>query len=270
MKTIKILLFLLIGFSPILFVACEKNPDDKTINIFSVQDDKTLGLQTKTEIFNDPVNFPILDSVQYADAYTYLRGIVKSILDADKVYYKDEFPWETYIIKDDNVLNAFCAPGGYIFVYTGLIKYLDSEDELAGVLGHEIAHADRRHTTDQLTKQYGVGVLLDVVFGRDNNALKNIVGNLLSLKYSRTDETEADKYSVIYLCPTQYKADGAAGFFKKLIDNGQGTGNFEFLSTHPNPDNRVENIQKEKTDRNCSGTETLIERYNNFKNVLLP
>ena len=192
MKTIKILLFLLIGFSPILFVACEKNPDDKTINIFSVQDDKTLGLQTKTEIFKDPVNFPILDSIQYADAYTYLRGIVKSILDADKVYYKDEFPWETYIIKDDNVLNAFCAPGGYIFVYTGLIKYLDSEDELAGVLGHEIAHADRRHTTDQLTKQYGVGVLLDVVFGRDNNALKNIVSNLLSLKYSRTDETEAE------------------------------------------------------------------------------
>jgi predicted Zn-dependent protease len=270
MKTIKILLFLLIGFSPILFVACEKNPDDKTINIFSVEDDKTLGLQTKTEIFNDPVNFPILDSIQYADAYTYLRGIVKSILDADKVYYKDEFPWETYIIKDDNVLNAFCAPGGYIFVYTGLIKYLDSEDELAGVLGHEIAHADRRHTTDQLTKQYGVGVLLDVVFGRDNNALKNIVSNLLSLKYSRTDETEADKYSVIYLCPTQYRADGAAGFFKKLIDSGQGTGNFEFLSTHPNPDNRVENIEKEKTDRNCPGTDIFTERYNNFKNVLLP
>ena len=54
------------------------------------------------------------------------------------------------------MLNAFCTPGGYIYVYTGLIKYLDNEAQLAGVLGHEIAHADLRHVTDQLTEQYGV------------------------------------------------------------------------------------------------------------------
>ena len=64
------------------------------------------------------------------------------------------------IIHDDSTLNAFCTPGGYIYIYTGILKFLDSEDEFAGVLGHEIAHADLRHSTRQMTKQYGVQILL--------------------------------------------------------------------------------------------------------------
>jgi predicted Zn-dependent protease len=270
MNKIKLFLLLAIPALPFVLDGCRKNPDDPGVNIFTVEDDKALGLQVKDEIFNTPADYPILDSVAYSGAYSYLRNIVKKILDADKVYYKDEFVWETYIIKDDSILNAFCAPGGYMFVYTGLIKYLDAEHELAGVMGHEMAHADRRHTTDQLTKQYGISVLLSVVFGSDNNTLKNIVANLLSLKYSRDDEKEADKYSVVYLCPTDYQADGASAFFQKLIDEGRGTGQWEFLSTHPSPENRVENIKNNKSELNCSGSGTFDTQYANFKNNMLP
>ena len=70
------------------------------------------------------------------------------------------------LIDDDKTLNAFCTPGGFIYVYTGLIKFLDSEDQLAGVMGHEIAHAALRHSTRQMTKVYGVQTLLQVATGR--------------------------------------------------------------------------------------------------------
>lgn len=269
-NSIKLVSFLALGSLPIVLESCKKNPDDNTINIFTIADDKKLGLQVKAEIFNNPSQYPILDTVQYAQAYNYLRGIVTKILDGGKVYYKNDFVWETYIIQDDNVLNAFCTPGGYMFVYTGLIKYLDAENELAGVMGHEIAHADRRHSTDAMTRDYGISVLLGVVLGEDNQTLKNIAGNLLSLKYSRNAETEADKYSVTYLCPTSYKADGAAAFFQKMIDNGDGGGQLEWLSTHPSPDNRVQNITTEKNDQNCSGSGTFDADYANFKTNLIP
>ncbi len=255
---------------PFVMESCKKNPDDNTINIFTLSDDKKLGLQVKEEIFNSPSDYPILDSVQYKGAYDYLRGIVTKILDGGEVFYKDEFLWETYIIQDDNVLNAFCTPGGYMFVYTGLIKYLEAEHELAGVMGHEIAHADRRHSTDALTRQYGIEVLLNVTFGSDPSTLKNITGNLLTLKYSRSAESEADEYSVRYLCPTDYEASGASAFFQKLIDNGEGGGSLEWFSTHPSPDDRVKNIKDKDQELNCSGTGTFDAAYQNFKTNLIP
>ena len=73
------------------------------------------------------------------------------MMDDEHVADFSDFDWELKIIHDDETLNAFCAPGGYIYVYTGLIKFLAHEDNLAGVIGHEIAHADLRHSTQQLT-----------------------------------------------------------------------------------------------------------------------
>lgn len=270
MKKFSLILFLLLAAVPLVLESCRKNPDDNTINIFTLEDDKNLGLQVKNEIFGNPSEYPILDTVQYAQAYSYLRGIVGKILDGGQVFYKDEFGWETYIIHDDNVLNAFCTPGGYMFVYTGLIKFLDAEHQLAGVMGHEIAHADRRHSTDAITRQYGISVLMSVVLGNNPGALANIANSLVSLKFSRTAETEADEYSVKYLCPTHYKADGAAAFFQKLIDNGQGGGSLDWFSTHPSPDNRVANITENATNLKCTGSSTFDAEYSNFKSNLIP
>lgn len=262
------------GFAAIslLFLSnCSSNPDDNSINIFSVQDDIALGQQVKAEIAASPSEYPMLSETQYAGAYAYLRGIVDKILAADKVFYKDEFAWETYIIQDDNVINAFCVPGGYMYVYTGLIKYLNSEDELAGVMGHEMAHADRRHSTDQMTKQYGIELLLGIVLGNNQGTLSTIASNMLLLKYSRDAEREADQYGVTYLCPTNYKADGFANFFDSLASDTQNGGGInDFFSTHPSPDERVESIKEEKITLGCAGSQTFDVEYANFKNNLIP
>ncbi len=250
-----------------LFVlnSCKNN---QGVNLFSIKEDKRLGLKLKDEITSKPDEYPILDEEKYRTTYEYLHRIRDSILNSGIILYKDEFAWELKIIQDDSVLNAFCAPGGYIYVYTGLLKFLDSEDQLAGVLAHEIAHADKRHSTEQLTKSYGVSLLLRVVLGNDIAILGDIARGLISLKFSRSDEKEADEYSVKYLCETNYNAAGAAGFFEKLQEKKE-EGYFpEFLSTHPSSDDRVEKINEHKTAGGCGGTKTFDERYEELKSIL--
>lgn len=265
MNITKTLFYSIIASSAISLAGCSK--DGGGINIFSIEDDKQLGLQTKSQIEADPGQFPVLDPATHAAAYSYINALRDDILASGKVIHKDDFIWEVKIIKNDEVQNAFCTPGGYIYVYTGLIKYLDNKSALAGVMGHEMAHADRRHSTTQMTKTYGVQTLLDVVVGKNQGLLTQIGAELVNLKFSRSDESEADEYSVKYLCPTKYHADGAAYFFQKIIDMGSSNPP-EFLSTHPNPDNRVSNIKQKATDGGCVSSiasNEEVDGYNTFK-----
>src|SRR5690554_2886155 len=262
----KKLFFALSAVAIMTFGSCTKGDG---INIFTIQDDIELGRQTKQQIESDPATFPILNPAQYPQQYTFIRGIVQDVLDQGEVKYKDEFDWEIHII-DSDVKNAFCTPGGYMYVYTGLIKYLDSVSSLAGVIGHEMAHADKRHSTKLLTQKYGVQTLLDVLLGENQNLLTQIGAELVSLRFSRKEEKQADEYSVIYLCPSEYHADGAANFFDK-INNESSNQVPEFLSTHPNPENRVENIRGKAEDMNCQSTidpTVDIDGYLSFKNSL--
>jgi beta-barrel assembly-enhancing protease len=242
--------------------------EDGDINIFTIQDDLSLGAQVSAELESDPAfKAKIIDSTARPDIYKYVYGLRDSILNTGLVRYKDLFPWRIRVIND-TILNAFCTPGGYIYVYTGLIKFLESEDQLTGVMGHEMAHADRRHSTDALTRQYGLQLLFDIVFGQDKGQVVRIAAGIKELAYSRKNESEADDQSVIWLCPTAYNAAGAAGFFDKLIQLGQSGGTPEFLSTHPSPENRVQAILDKKTALGCKTGQTFQTRFNTFKSTL--
>lgn len=253
MNKITISLFTLI----LVFAACSKDsgvtedkcagkyaPSTVTNLLISLDQDKQLGLATVAEIEKNATEYPLLDSASNKVAYGHINRIIKNILDSGGVYYRNEFAWQVKIIKNDDVLNAFCTPGGYIYVYTGLIKYLDNETQLAGVLGHEIAHADKRHGAKQMVENYGLQSLLSILSGGNPGALTTLANNLIGLKFSRNDESEADKFSVKYLNSTSYDARGAKYFFEKLITAGQSGNTPAFLSTHPNPETRVADITK--------------------------
>ncbi|NOY26955.1 MAG: M48 family metalloprotease [Oligoflexia bacterium] len=220
------------------------------INIFSIQDDKDLGAQLADEILADPATYPILDENSYPDAYDALYEMRDELLATGQLQYADEFDWQVSIIDDDETLNAFAAPGGYIYVYTGLMRYLDYQDYFMGVLGHEMAHADERHSTQQLTKLYGMTTLLGVILGDDPGLAAEIAASLLTLSFSRTAEAEADSDSVYYLCETDWAANGAAGFFEELLAEG-GTEIPEFLSTHPSSESRVADINALADELGC-------------------
>jgi len=248
----------------------------KNWNSYSIDDDKKLGAQVAAEIASKPAQFPILPEKGNEEAYAFVRGIANQIINSGRVKNKNNFKWEVHIIKDDKTLNAFCTPGGYIYVYTGLIKFLDYEDELAGVMGHEIAHADLRHSTKQLTKSQGTAVLAQILaigaagaggaaVGQAAQSLAQVATAVVGLKFSRTHEREADKFSVFYLCNSNYNAAGCAGFFKKMKGRPSPP---VFLSSHPDPGNRVQDITKQAQALKCQQQNSDNTRFNRIKSLL--
>ncbi len=266
MLTKKFILMLAVVYSA-TFLSCSGTKSGGGFNLFTIEDDIALGKQFSQEIEKDQKNYPLLPEKGNEQVYSYIRGITKKIIGSGKVAYADKFAWQVKIIDDDKTLNAFAVPGGYLYVYTGLIKYLDTEDQLAGVMGHEIAHAAQRHSTQQMTKLYGLDALTQIITGKsDPGLLSQIALSLLSMKFSRSHESEADDYSVIYLCGTSYNAAGAAGFFEKM--QGQGGNPPEFLSTHPNPGNRINDIKKKAQEMACQGNSTNKTEYAKIKKLL--
>lgn len=248
--------------------ACE---DDGGALFISIPQQQRLGQQFDSTILANPAEYPILSEAEYPEANAYLQNIFQRILQSDDIEHRDAFDWQIRLIENDSVLNAFATPGGYVYVYTGLIKYLDREDDLAGVLGHEIAHADEEHSARNMERAYGINVLLSIVLGNNPSELTQIVTNsatgLLSLSYGRDLETEADERSVAYLADTRYDCAGARSFFQKLEASGP-TRTPEFLSTHPNPGNRVEHITQTAQEIGCSTEPDNPSSYEDFKNLL--
>lgn len=254
--------------SVVLF-ACglgSKGGSGKKFNLFTIQQDREFGAQVAAEIDGNRTEYPLLDSARNRDVYSYLYKVRDKILITGKVKHKADFQWRLRVIKNDSIMNAFCTPGGYIYIYTGILRFLDNEAEFAGVLAHEIAHADLRHSTRQMTKIYGIQVLLQIIAG-DRQMIKEVTAGIINLKFSREHETEADYNSVMYLCPTDYNAAGGAGFFRKIQALG-GSKVPAFLSTHPNPTNRIEHFENTKTTLGCAGGKDFLTEYKAMVNKL--
>lgn len=260
--------WLVSGFLAIIAVSgCSKSDN---INLFSVSDDIALGQQVDAEIRNSPQEFNILDSAQHVAAYAHLYRIRNTILaSATEMNNKDVFAWRCAIVDNDTVINAFCTPGGYMYFYTGLIRMLNNEAEFAGVMAHEMVHADRRHTTDQLTIIYGLDLLVGLLLGNNPNELGQIAaalaGNLGLLAYSRSNEYVADKYAVRYLYPSEYDAPSLREFFVMMQNQPHPP---VFLSTHPNPEDRLEKIDEEFLALGGVHGEFFQARYEELKSTL--
>ena len=257
---------LLVLTSLVMLSSCS----DDDINFFTLEQDIQFGAQLDSAILANPKEYPILDRAKYAEAYTHIERVMNSILKSDDLRYSKVFPWQVKIIHNDDVINAFAAPGGYLYFYTGLIKFLDNEAQLAGVMAHEIAHADRRHSTQILTRQYGFSILLSIVMGDNPTVLEQILSQLAlggtMLKYSRDNEYEADKYAITYLYDTDYHPLEMANFFNKMMGSTQKIP--EFLSTHPSDENRIKNIEQVWKSLGGRAGYTYENRYNDFRNSL--
>jgi len=228
-----------------VFQSCEQS------NIFSDEDDVKLGEDFDKEIKAHPKEFPMLEGHQQIKDYVTDMG--REILKSPKIKKKNIYPYNFQIVND-TIINAFCTPGGFVYVYTGLMKFVDNESALAGVVGHEIAHAEKRHVTQRLTAYYGVSALLSFMLGGNPSMLAEIAANLFVglafLKNSRDDETEADYYSIQYLKSTKWYPGGITFFFDKIKEEqrkkGETPGDLDaLLSTHPLPDDRIEFVNKE-------------------------
>jgi len=266
----KAVIILLSVFFMTWLVSCD---EDGGINFFTLDQDVEFGEEFHNQLLNNPEEYPILSETAYPDAYNHLETIRDELLKSDDLRYAEEFSWDVYIIENDDVLNAFCVPGGKMYFYTGIIKFLDNEAEFAGVMAHEMAHADKRHTTKTMTKQYGFSMLLSALLGDDPGTLAQIAADLAqglgSLAFSRDHEYEADEYAVRYTADGtgdyNYYPKGISAFFEKM--EGQASAP-EFLSTHPSPDNRLESIDEFWVSIGSPDGEDYASRYQEFKNSL--
>jgi len=270
MKNKTLILVLLIFSTITLLDSCKKDgDDDPSINIFTIEDDIALGLSVEQEIAANPIDYPILDYAEYPEAYYHIYRIRDSLLNTGKVAYSDVFDWQIKIIHNDSVLNAFAVPGGYMYFYTGIIKFLDNESQFAGVLGHEMAHVARRHSTDQLTKAFGLQILFSILLGDNPTVIAQIAADLASglstLAFSRDNEYEADEFSVKYLYETAYDSRGIDAFFQKMEGAAHPP---TFLSTHPSPEDRSEKITEVWTSLGGKVGLEFEESYKEFKNSL--
>jgi predicted Zn-dependent protease len=183
---------------------------------------------------------------------------------------RPNLPW-TFRVVDDPAVNAFAVPGGFIYVTRGLLAHVSSEAELVSVLGHEIGHVTARHTVSQMSQQQlaGLGLALGSIVSSEferHAGLANTALGLLFLKYSRDDESEADDLGLRYMRRANFDPRAMPEVFTLLerVSATQGGGRLpEWLTTHPNPANRRDNIaaQIAAMPQDFSGTTVNRDAY---------
>lgn len=167
--------------------------------------------------------------------------------DASRSPYRFDF----HILADAQTVNAFALPGGQIFITLALLQRLKTEDEVAGVLAHEIGHVVGRHSAEQMATQElmsglaGAATIALSEPGSEQGSayVAQYVANILNLKYGREDELESDEFGVKYLIQAGYNPEALIQVMNVLMEASGGNNGPEFASTHPSPVNRIEKIK---------------------------
>lgn len=178
------------------------------------------------------------------------RVISRSDAQQATEYYR----FECHLLADPATINAFALPGGPVFITEGLLSKLTTEGQLAGVLGHEIGHVVARHSAEQMAKaQLTQGLTGAAVLATyDPNdpstqrtaAVAALIGQLVSMKFSRSDELEADRLGVKLESEAGYDPRAMVQVMQVLEAEAGGSRQPEFFSTHPNPENRIPRIEE--------------------------
>ena len=206
-----------------------------------------LGLQSREQIFR-----------QYGGLYpnrnlqAYVERVGNNLIDNSSAS-KSPYPFQFYLLRDSININAFALPGGQIFITTALLSRLNSEAQLAGVLGHEIGHVVARHAAEHLAKQQLGIALVNAVGvaasdrpenGRQAAVLAKAVNEILTLKYGREDELESDRLGFRFMVEAGYSPLGLVELMNILVSAGSDSQQLEFFNTHPNPKKRIARLKQ--------------------------
>lgn len=216
----------------------------------SPEDEIRLGLDGRDYMIQESGGlYPDSEIQQYIDE---IGSDIVSKSDASKTPYQYEF----HVLADPNTVNAFAMPGGQIFITMGLLKRLQSKDQVAGVLGHEVGHVVARHSAQQMEKQkltQGLVGAAGVVGGDMSSAqYAQMIGNMVNMSYGRGDELQSDELGVRFMTQAGYDPHALIGVMEILDEASGGQSQPEFASTHPSPANRIQKI-KEAIDKYANG-----------------
>ncbi len=257
----KLLLFILAVCLVSIFQAgCQVNPvtGEKQFSLVSQEEAKTMGLNYSKQIEKE-----MGESVKDEQLQAYVNSVGQKIA---AVSHNPTYGF-SYKAIDHNSVNAFALPGGYIYITTGLLKELNSEAQLAAVLGHETAHVTARHIESQITNSYIMSIGVNAL-GSANSAagsLGEIVASLQSMSFSRADEKQADAVGLGYMVKAGYTPNGMIETME-ILQKQSNSRTIEFFSTHPSPENRI-GLLKEEIFNNRYSTNGKIGKEEYFLKV---
>lgn len=211
---------------------CETLPAP-SINLLSTQQEVQLGRELAGEIEQQET---IHEDEQLQE---YVEDIGRRLA---RVARRRDVEYRFTVIDDPETVNAFALPGGHMYLYTGLMKLMENEAELAGVMAHEIGHVAARHHGERLTRVYGYNLLMRVLLGDDPGAAANVASHLVEMNFSRENEREADAIAVEMLWRAGYDPGAMLTFMEKMREEEQrrGTGpSLPILSSHPATQERI-------------------------------
>jgi len=185
--------------------------------------------------------------VSTGPGYAEVQRVAKRI-EAVAARDKPNFVWKVTLIRK-NVANAYCLPGGKIVVYTGILPLTQNDAGLATVLGHEVSHATAEHSAEKIERAHLTEIAAAIVAGgvaftpQQYIRVMALLGAGSSLKFSRSQESEADHIGLIYMARAGYDPHQAVLFWKRMLRASKGQEPPEFLSDHPSDAHRVQRIQ---------------------------
>lgn len=240
----------------VLLAACHHNVVTGKKSMTLVSESEMIGM-SETEYDKFLKEHPPLSSND--QRVVMVKNCGEKIQKAVEQFYADKkasdqlkgFNWEFNVV-DEDVVNAWCMPGGKVVVYTGLLPVTETEEGLAVVMGHEIAHAVARHGNQRMSQGMliqGIGTGLSIALSQKPDLTQQVFAQaygittgLGALKYSRSHETEADKMGLIFAAMGGYNPEAAIDFWKRMSQGG-GQKPPQLLSTHPSDETRIRDLQ---------------------------
>lgn len=220
-----------------LAIACARNPATGKRQLSLVGEGREIALGRS----NDPAIVSSMGVYPDSSIQMYVRGLGARLAATSE---RPNLPW-TFRVVDEPIVNAFAVPGGFIYITRGILAHLNSEAQLAAVLGHEIGHVTARHSVEQMSRAQlaQVGLGLGMIFSPEVRQVGDLASaglGVLFLKFGRDDETQADELGLRYLLRGGYDPRPMPDVFTMLGRVGGGDGGRvpNWLSTHPDPANR--------------------------------
>jgi predicted Zn-dependent protease len=231
----------------------------------------TLGSQAMSEIarqYGGEIDQPVIAN--------YVEEIGERIVHRSAAS-QSPYQYEFHVLADPLTVDAFALPGGQVAITMGLLAKLTSEAELAAVLSHEVGHIVGRHGTEHLAKQRFARSLVKAIgsspfdpsrpyVGEGSAAVTSAVAQVVTMRFDREDELEADALAVRFMDQAQYDPNGMAELMQRLAKTRRGRSRPAFFSTHPNSEDRLARIRALISDQNSAGGERGEDRYE--ENVL--
>lgn len=222
----------------------------------SPDEEVAMGLQSAPQMAEEYGGLFPDDKVQQKVKYIGNELVRTFNNEVESFGHGNPYQFDFHVLRDPQTVNAFALPGGQIFITVGLLSRLKSEDQIAGVLGHEIGHVVYRHSSEQMAKtefyQGLAGAATAAAGDMGASQIANYVAQMKLMKFGRDDELESDEFGVKYMLKAGYNAESMIEVMEILAEASGGRSRDEFMSSHPSPDNRIgrikEHIEKYKKE----------------------